>query len=289
MVFDITQLKKIRKQLDLTQHQFAKNSGVSQSMIAKIEAGKLDPTYSYVRKIEDAMSSLTKHKEKEAKENPKEAPKGKNELNEQGLREGDGVWEKTELIFYLKDEENVLTKRKREIIISTITSTKEGSGGYYGWNKALEELNRKYPDNIVPDKLVEIENEINADIVITVHSQKEFCCDLTGDPIIGKERSQIDENNAKIKSTVDAYNIIRIDEGFLEDMMRHELGHTMGIFGHVVNRQNDLMSIVSPASVIKDGNLQDLYVKYRNRIIESMEESIKKDESVVDRKVKPPS
>ncbi len=60
MVFDITHLKKIRKQLNLTQHQFAKESQVSQSMIAKIESGKLDPTYSYVKKIEKAIENLTK-------------------------------------------------------------------------------------------------------------------------------------------------------------------------------------------------------------------------------------
>jgi predicted transcriptional regulator len=68
MVFDITQLKKIRKQIGLTQFQFAKESGISQSMIAKIEAGKLDPTYSKVKKIEKAIDSLTKKHEKTAKE-----------------------------------------------------------------------------------------------------------------------------------------------------------------------------------------------------------------------------
>ena len=68
MVFDITQLRKIRKQLDMTQHKFAMEIGVSQSMIAKIEAGKLDPTYSYVKKIEDRIMHLTKRGEKEAKD-----------------------------------------------------------------------------------------------------------------------------------------------------------------------------------------------------------------------------
>lgn len=68
MVFDITQLKKIRKQLCLTQFQFAQKAGISQSMIAKIEAGKLDPTYSYVKKIESTLELLTKHHEKTALE-----------------------------------------------------------------------------------------------------------------------------------------------------------------------------------------------------------------------------
>lgn len=66
MVFDITQLKKIRKQLNLTQHQFAQKAGISQSMIAKIESGKLDPTYSYVKKIEHAIESLSKDEDLKA-------------------------------------------------------------------------------------------------------------------------------------------------------------------------------------------------------------------------------
>lgn len=68
MVFDITQLKKIRNKIGLTQFQFAKASGISQSMIAKIESGKLDPTYSRVKKIEEAIENLTKKHEKNAKE-----------------------------------------------------------------------------------------------------------------------------------------------------------------------------------------------------------------------------
>ena len=68
MVFDITHIRKIRKQLDMTQHALSKEIGISQSMVAKIESGRLDPTYSYVKKIEEALSRLTKHEEKEAKD-----------------------------------------------------------------------------------------------------------------------------------------------------------------------------------------------------------------------------
>jgi len=68
MVFDITQLKKIRKQLELTQTEFSKRANISQSMVAKIESGKLDPTYTYVKKIEETIQTLTKREEKEAKD-----------------------------------------------------------------------------------------------------------------------------------------------------------------------------------------------------------------------------
>ena len=66
MIFDISHLKKIRNQLNMTQQQFALKAGISQSMIAKIEAGKLDPTYSYVKKIELALNTLSKKDELKA-------------------------------------------------------------------------------------------------------------------------------------------------------------------------------------------------------------------------------
>ncbi len=66
-MLDITKLKEIRKKLDVTQHGFDFKAGVSQSLIAKIEANKIDPTYSKVKKIENAIDSLSKHKEKEVK------------------------------------------------------------------------------------------------------------------------------------------------------------------------------------------------------------------------------
>ena len=68
MVFDITNLRKIRKQIGLTQYKFANQAGISQSMIAKIESGRLDPTYSKVKQIEQALESLTKQQEKTANE-----------------------------------------------------------------------------------------------------------------------------------------------------------------------------------------------------------------------------
>ncbi|MBI2672242.1 CBS domain-containing protein [Candidatus Woesearchaeota archaeon] len=68
MVFDIANVKKIRKQLGLTQFELAKKSGLSQSLIAKIESNRLDPTYSRVKKIEETFDLLTKNEQKEAKD-----------------------------------------------------------------------------------------------------------------------------------------------------------------------------------------------------------------------------
>ena len=62
-MIELQNIKKMRMALDLTQHQFAKSAGVSQSLIAKIESGKVDPTYSKVKQIEEALHLLSSKKE----------------------------------------------------------------------------------------------------------------------------------------------------------------------------------------------------------------------------------
>lgn len=63
MHYDIANVKGLRKKLGMTQTEFARECSVSQSLIAKIEAGKLDPTYSKVKQIFSALDRLSKRKE----------------------------------------------------------------------------------------------------------------------------------------------------------------------------------------------------------------------------------
>ena len=63
MPFEISDIKSIRKKLGLTQSELAAISGVSQSLIAKIEAGNIDPTYTKAQKILEALKNLGKQKE----------------------------------------------------------------------------------------------------------------------------------------------------------------------------------------------------------------------------------
>jgi len=51
----IERIGKVRKQLGLTQKQLANLAGVSQSLIAKIESGRIDPAYSKVMQITEAL------------------------------------------------------------------------------------------------------------------------------------------------------------------------------------------------------------------------------------------
>ena len=48
---DPKQLKKIRVQLGITQSELAKAAGVSQSLIAKLESGLVDPSFSTMKAI----------------------------------------------------------------------------------------------------------------------------------------------------------------------------------------------------------------------------------------------
>lgn len=68
MPYEINEIKEIRKKLGLTQGQLAKKASVSQSLIAKIEAGSLDPTYTNAKKIFNALDELSKHHELKASE-----------------------------------------------------------------------------------------------------------------------------------------------------------------------------------------------------------------------------
>jgi len=60
-------IREMREKQGLTQTELAKKSGVSQSLIARLEAGTVDPRYSKVEKILAALEK-TKKQEPNAKE-----------------------------------------------------------------------------------------------------------------------------------------------------------------------------------------------------------------------------
>ncbi|NQU98032.1 CBS domain-containing protein [Candidatus Woesearchaeota archaeon] len=66
--YDISEIKSVRKKLGMTQSELAKKADVSQSLIAKIESEKLDPTLSNANKIFNALDSLQKKESLKAKD-----------------------------------------------------------------------------------------------------------------------------------------------------------------------------------------------------------------------------
>ena len=50
-MFEIEDIKRVRKKLGMTQFDLAKQANVSQSLVAKIESKRIDPTYTKAKRI----------------------------------------------------------------------------------------------------------------------------------------------------------------------------------------------------------------------------------------------
>jgi predicted transcriptional regulator len=68
MPYELSEIKKIRKNLGLTQTDLAKRSNISQSLIAKIESGKIDPTFTKTKRIFETLNDLENKEEIKAEE-----------------------------------------------------------------------------------------------------------------------------------------------------------------------------------------------------------------------------
>ena len=68
MEYEIKDLKNIRKKLGITQEELADKSGVSQSLIAKMESGIIDPSYSNVQKIFHTIEEMREKKDVKAED-----------------------------------------------------------------------------------------------------------------------------------------------------------------------------------------------------------------------------
>ncbi|MFQ5836808.1 MAG: XRE family transcriptional regulator, partial [Candidatus Bathyarchaeia archaeon] len=68
MLPSLEKIARKRKMLGLTQKKLANLSGVSQSLIAKLESGKTDPSYTKVKAIIDVLNQLEMKMEVHARE-----------------------------------------------------------------------------------------------------------------------------------------------------------------------------------------------------------------------------
>jgi len=67
MLHSLQEIKQLRKKLNITQKELASRSGVSQSLIAKIEAEKVEPTFSKAQQLFHALQELREKEELKAK------------------------------------------------------------------------------------------------------------------------------------------------------------------------------------------------------------------------------
>ena len=63
---ELQEIKRLRKKHSLTQAGLAKLAGVSQSLVAKIESGMIDPTFSHAKRILDTLHGIDAEKEPKA-------------------------------------------------------------------------------------------------------------------------------------------------------------------------------------------------------------------------------
>lgn len=65
MIKDLREIKRIRRSLGLTQKELAKEAGISQSYLAKIELGKANPNYSTAIRIIEALQRAQENRLKD--------------------------------------------------------------------------------------------------------------------------------------------------------------------------------------------------------------------------------
>ncbi|MEM4272378.1 MAG: CBS domain-containing protein [Candidatus Bilamarchaeaceae archaeon] len=66
MLPPIAEIARKRKRLGLTQKELAQKSGVSQSLVAKVESGALDPSYSNAKAMLETLEALERKEGKTA-------------------------------------------------------------------------------------------------------------------------------------------------------------------------------------------------------------------------------
>jgi len=65
-LIDPKHVRRVRVQLGITQSALAKSAGISQSLVAKIEAGQVDPSFTTIRAIAEALRVQIKSGAKKA-------------------------------------------------------------------------------------------------------------------------------------------------------------------------------------------------------------------------------
>lgn len=127
MLFELEEIKKIRKRLGITQFELAKKAEVSQSLIAKIESKRIDPTFTKVKKIFGVLQELS----------------NKNELKAEDIM--------TKRIIYVNADDNItsaINKMRKHEISQLPVFNKKNIVGLVSESTILDSISSKGPEEI---------------------------------------------------------------------------------------------------------------------------------------------
>ncbi len=127
MPFELDEIKKIRKKTGLTQFELARKAHVSQSLVAKIESKRIDPSFTKAKKIFDVLQELG---------------------NKNELKAGDIM---TKRIIYVNADGNITSatnKMKKHEISQLPVFSKKNVVGLVSESTILDLISSKKPEEI---------------------------------------------------------------------------------------------------------------------------------------------
>ncbi len=157
------------------------------------------------------------------------------------------VWQ-TDIITISIVDNNYNTESRINSIQYTITGENIHKEKYAGWNQALRTLNSTAPKL----KLVEEKGDVQIKLVNYKSVKKHS----------GDTKLESNYPGVTSKGTITIYNINDLSSAELQMLMRHELGHVLGL-GHSINA-TDLMHPTIPYydSYISQANLIEIKSMY---------------------------
>ena len=166
MMHSLKEIKLLRKKYGINQKELASRSGVSQSLIAKIESGKVEPTFSKAQRIFQALEELRDQEELKAqdimkqkvvfvkpKENLQEVirvmkSKGISQIPVQDKEKIIGIVTERAILQYIVDHpEKAVSLQAEDVMEDTPPIVSLNTG-----QKTLLELLRDYPIVLVAEK-----------------------------------------------------------------------------------------------------------------------------------------